>query len=235
MKLRTAALLLAVVCAGSVMAGAQSSVVPAQVPGPVELNAPEPIDLTYVHPSQETKLKNYVFDAFGPYPIAGAVVVAGIGQVENTPSAWGQGAAGYGKRFASDLGIAAITTSTRYGLAEALKEDTLYYRCDCKGLFPRLGHAIVSSVTARHGGDGHRAFSISAFAAPYAGTITAVYLWYPNSYGARDALRMGNYNLLGNVGQNILLEFFYSGPHSMLTRMHSNPQLSPTTPAPSHE
>ncbi len=230
MKICTAALMLVCVCAGSIMASAQATTAPAQIPGPVELNAPEPIDLTYVRPTQATKLKNYVFDAYGPYPIAGAAVVAGIGQVDNTPSAWGQGAAGYGKRFASDFGIAAITTTTRYGLAEALKEDTLYYRCECKGLFPRLGHAVASSVTARHGTDGHRAFSISAFAAPYAGTITAVYLWYPGSYGARDALRMGNYNLLGSVGQNILLEFFYSGPHSVLSRMHSNPQPSATGP-----
>ena len=29
-------------------------------------------DLTYVRPTGATKLHNYVFDAFGPYPIAGA-------------------------------------------------------------------------------------------------------------------------------------------------------------------
>jgi len=235
MKVGRVALLLTVICAGSLVVCAQAPVAPAQIPGPVELNAPEPIDLTYVRPTQATKLRNYVFDAFGPYPIAGAAVIAGIGQAENTPSAWGQGAAGYGKRFASDFGIATVTTSTRYGLAEALKEDTLYYRCECKGLLPRLGHSVLSSVTARHGADGHRAFSVSAFAAPYAGTFAAVYLWYPGNYGARSALRLGNLNLLGDVAQNVLLEFFYSGPHSRLSRMHSNPQASQTAPASTHE
>jgi hypothetical protein len=235
MKIGRVALLLTVVCAGCAVASAQPPVAPEQIPGPVELNAPEPIDLTYVRPTQATKLRNYAFDAFGPYPIADAAVIAGVGQAENTPSSWGQGASGYGKRFASDFGIAAITTTARYGLAEALKEDTLYYRCECKGLLPRLGHAVVSSVTARHGADGHRAFSISAFAAPYAGTFAAVYIWYPNNYGPRSALRLGNLNLLGDVGQNILLEFFYSGPHSRLSRMHSNPQPSQAAPEPSHE
>jgi len=33
---------------------------------------------------------------------------------------------------------------------------------------------------------------------------------------------MGNYSLLGYVGANISLEFLYSGPHSLLTRMHLN-------------
>jgi hypothetical protein len=42
--------------------------------------------------------------------------------------------------------------------------------------------------------------------------MTAVYAWYPNRYNAKDALRMGNYSLLGYVGGNIALEFFFSGP-----------------------
>jgi len=179
-------------------------------------------DLTYIRPTQKTKLHNYVFDAFGPYPIVGAAFAAGINQGQNTPPEWKQGAEGYGKRFASDFGIAAITTTTRYTLAEAFREDTLYYRCECKGVFPRLGHAVISTFTARRGEDGHRVFSIPALIAPYAGTMTAVYAWYPGRYEAADALRMGNYTLLGYVGGNIALEFLYSGPHSLLSRMHLN-------------
>ena len=160
-----------------VMAKAQSLV---DTSGFVESPAPQ-ADLAYMRPTQEIKLRNYVFDAFGPYPIVGAAMAASIGQAENTPAAWGQGAAGYTRRFGSDFGIAAISTTTRYALAEALKEDTLYYRCECKGLLPRLSHAVVSTLTARHGEDGHRAFSVSGLVAPYAGTMTAVYAWYPTT------------------------------------------------------
>jgi hypothetical protein len=209
------------------------SLVAAEDPSSVTVLAePAQLDFAYTRPTQETKLRNYVFDAFGPYPIVGAAGVAGISLADHSPAEWQLGAAGYAKRFGSDLGIAAISTSTRYALAEVLKEDTLYYRCDCKGVFPRLGHALVSTVTARHGQDGHRAFSFSAFVAPYAGTMTAVYAWYPGDYGARSALRMGNYNLLGDLGENILLEFFYGGPHSLLSRMHlNNPHAAPVTEA----
>jgi len=209
------------------MAHAQSWAATVDSSGSIESPAPSS-DLVYVRPTQQIKLRNYFFDAFGPYPIAGAAAVAMVGEMDNTPSAWGQGASGYGRRFGSNLGIAAVSTTTRYAMAEALKEDTLYYRCECKGVLPRLGHAVLSSFTARHGADGHRAFSYSAFAAPYVGTVTAVYAWYPDNYGARAALRMGNYNLLGSAVQNIMLEFIYSGPHSLLTRMHiTNHELAP--------
>jgi hypothetical protein len=179
-------------------------------------------DLTYVRPTESIKVHNYLFDTFGPYPIAGAAFVAGIGQTYNSPPEWKQGAEGFSKRFGSAFSIAAISTTTRYGLAEAFKEDTLYYRCECKGVFPRLRHAVISTLTARRGDDGHHVFSFPSLIAPYAGTMTAVYAWYPDRYNYKDAFRMGNYTMLGYVGGNIALEFLYSGPHSLLSRMHLN-------------
>jgi len=179
-------------------------------------------DLTYTRPTEKIKIRNYVFDAFGPYPLAGAAFAAGIGQAYNTPPEWKQGARGYGLRIGSAFGIAAVSTTARYGLAEAFKEDELYYRCECRGFFPRLSHAVTSTLTARRGEDGHRVFSFPGLIAPYAGTMTAVYAWYPGRYNGKDAFRMGNYTMLGYVGGNIALEFLYSGPHSLLTRMHLN-------------
>lgn len=177
-------------------------------------------DLTYFRPPHKTKLRNYFFDAFGPYPIVGAALVAGVNQAYNTPPEWGQGAQAYGERFGSDFGVAVVTTTTRYAMAEAFREDTLYYRCECKGAFRRLRHAVISTVTARRGEDGHRVFSFPALVAPYAGTMTAVYGWYPGRYRAADALELGSYSLAGFTGENIAREFFYNGPRSLLSRMH---------------
>ncbi len=174
----------------------------------------------YTRPTETTKLRNYSFDGFGPYPIGVVAVAAGISQIDDSPPEWKEGAAGYGKRFASTFGVLAVTATTRYTLAEALHEDTLYYRCECKGVFPRLGHAMFSTLTARRGEDGHRVFSLPALVAPYAGTMVAVYGWYPGRYDDKDAFRMGNYALLGYVGWNIAREFVHGGPHSMFSRMH---------------
>ena len=176
--------------------------------------------LTYTRPTQTMKLHNYFFDAFGPYPITISAVAAGIDQIDNSPPEWNSRAAGYGKRFGSDLGIEAVSTTTRYALSEALKQDPLYYRCECSGVFPRLGHAVISTFTARTGEDGHRVFSLPALVGPYAGSFVAVYAWYPDRYGAKDAFRIGNYSLLEYMGGNIALEFFYTSPRSWLSRMH---------------
>jgi len=191
-------------------------------------------DFTYVRPTQGAQVRSYVFDSFGPYPITGAALAAGLDQYTNSPPEWNQSVAGYGKRFGSDLGIEAVGTTTRYALAEALKEDTIYYRCECTGFFPRLRHAVVSSLTARRGEDGHAVFSFPALVAPYAGTMTAVYGWYPNRFGAKDAFRMGNYNMLVYLGGNISFEFFYSGPHSLFSRMHLNNPYGAAESGPNH-
>jgi hypothetical protein len=180
------------------------------------------LDPAYVRPTQKIMVYNYIFDAYGPYPLVGAALTAGINQATNAPPEWKQGVEGYSKRFGSDFGIAAVGTTTRYGLAQAFKEDTLYYRCECSGLLPRMRHAVFSTLTARQGQDGHRVFSLPALVAPYAGSMTAVYGWYPNRFNAMDGFRIGSYSLLAYMGSNVALEFFYSGPHSMLARMHLN-------------
>jgi hypothetical protein len=93
---------------------------------------------------------------------------------------------------------------------------------------------VLSTLTARRGEDGHRVFSFPALVAPYAGSMTAVYGWYPDRFGAKDALRIGSYNMLAYVGSNISLEFFYSGPHSLLSRMHLNNAHGAPDPGPNH-
>lgn len=195
---------------------------------------PARFDLTYIRPTERTKVSNYAFDAFGPYPVAGAAFAAGINQWTNSPPEWGQGAEGYGKRFGSDFGIAAVGTTTRYGLAEAFREDTMYYRCECGGPVLRLRHAVISTLSGRRGEDGHRVFSISALAAPYAGSMIAVHFWYPDRFDLKDAFRMGNYGMLSYMGGNIALEFFYSGPHALISRMHLNNTHGSLDKGPNH-
>ncbi len=194
--------------------------------------APVKPDMTYVRPMPRATLRNYTFDTFGPYAFAGTALVAGLDQATNTPPEWKQGFAGYADRFGSDFGIALVGTTARYGLAQAFREDTSYYRCACRGAFPRMRHAASSTFTARRGQDGHLVFSFPALVAPYAGATTAVFSWYPNRYGAKDALRMGNYSLLESIGANIALEFLYGGPHTLLSHVHLNHGHGTSDPSP---
>jgi hypothetical protein len=100
--------------------------------------------------------------------------------------------------------------------AQVLREDTIYYRCECSGFSHRLVHSLWSTVAARHGDDGHYRFSVSNLAAPYAGTMTAALGWYPGRYEPSDGFRMGNYLLLSYAGLNVAKEFIYGGPHTLM-------------------
>jgi hypothetical protein len=176
--------------------------------------------IAYHKPTEHEKIRNFAFDAFGPYPFITAAAAAGIQQANNAPPEWGQGWGSYGERFGSNYGIQLITTTTRYAVAEAFREDTIYYRCACRGFFPRLENALISTVTARRGADGHRVFSLAAIGAPYAGTMAATLGWYPSRYEAMDGFRTGNYNLAAHAGENIALEFIYGGPHTVFGNVH---------------
>jgi hypothetical protein len=178
---------------------------------------PSPI-LAYAPPTEKEKLRLFAFDAFGPYEFAKAALAGGLDQETNSPPEWGGGAGPFGERVASNFGIQLVTTTTNYGLAEILREDAAYYRCQCKGFFPRFGHALISTLTARHGQDGHTIFSVPGLVSPYAGTMTAL-AWYPARYNVKDGFRMGNYNLLTQAAGNVAMEFIYGGPHTMFRHL----------------
>jgi hypothetical protein len=224
-RLRVVPFLIAITCLGTEAAPARAQAAAGEGSSSVNFatrfseTTHAELNLTYVRPTEKIKIRNYMFDAFGPYPIVGAAILGAVNQANNTPPEWGQGFKAYGERVGSDFGIALATTTTRYALAEAFREDTIYYRCDCKGIVRRMQHAVISTVTARHGEDGHRRLSFPALIAPYAGTTTAIYGWYPGRYDVKDGLRMGNYALLAFVAGNIAREFIYGGPHTLFSQL----------------
>jgi hypothetical protein len=185
---------------------------------------PEPPVYAYQAPTEGMKLRNYLFDAFGPYPLAMTALIAGYHQATRNPPDWREGFAGYMQRYGSDFGTSAAGVTGRYLAGEALHEDTLYYRCDCKRFWPRLEHAVMSTLIARREDDGKLVFSVAGMVQPYAGSFTAVYGWYPRRFGAKDAFRMGNYGLLDAAAGNISIEFLPGrlgpGGASWITRLH---------------
>ncbi|HXW60999.1 MAG TPA: hypothetical protein VEJ45_00230 [Candidatus Acidoferrales bacterium] len=161
----------------------------------------------------------FAWNALGPVAFAGSAFAAAIDQGFDFPHQWGKGDGGYSDRVASNLGIGLVTATVQYSLAEAFHEDTAYYRCTCVGFFPRLWHAAVSTVAARHGEDGDISFSVALTASPFIGTMTAATTWIPSHDGFILGFRMGTDNLLGQFGQNAALEFLYGGPRTLLGRI----------------
>jgi hypothetical protein len=166
----------------------------------------------YTRPTATARAKDYFIDSFGPFAILAAAAAAGVQQADNNPREWHQGASGYGDRFGSAYGQAAITGTAKYALAEVLRMDTRYYHCECTGFFPRLGHAIYSNITARMGDDGHRVFSVPSMASPFAGGMGAL-MWYPDRYGPKDGLRFSAYALAISFANPIAKEFIFKNKH----------------------
>lgn len=180
---------------------------------------PAQLNMTYTPPTRSQMLHHYFSDSFGAFAIMSVAAAAGIDQATSFPPDWQQGLKGYGQRFASEFGMATVTTTMRYALGAALKEDTVYYPCQCTGAWPRLRHAVMTSFTA-YRKDGHEVFSVPAFVAPYVATTTAVSVWFPRRYDYEDALRLGNYYLLYDIAGNIATEFLANAPHAVFSHLH---------------
>lgn len=172
-------------------------------------------ETTYVRPDFHRRFHNYLLSTFGPIQMVTLAAGSAISDADNVPPEWGQGWGAYGERFVSDVGSSTTAGSTNFLLGEALHLDTKYYPCACKGVWPRVRHALISSVTARAGEDGHRVFSPPAVVSPYAGAFSTL-AWYPARYGPKDAFRTGNYDLLDSVGMKIALEFL----HPLFRKLH---------------
>jgi hypothetical protein len=160
----------------------------------------------YVFPTARERFNRYVKSTVGPERLLRTAASAGISQWKDSPEEWGQGAKGYSKRFASDLGQNAIQQTVTYGLDSALKLDTGFQRSKREGFFPRLKDALAQNVTSRNK-SGRRVISVPRFVGVYTGAIIANETWYPDRYSYKDGLRRGTGSLLTGFGINVLREF----------------------------
>lgn len=169
----------------------------------------------YVRPDFHQRVRSDLLSTFGPAQVSRVVFGAAFSHADDVPPEWGQGWGAYGERLASHFGSSLAEGTTNFVLGEALGLDTKYYPCTCRGVWPRIKHALISSVTARTGEDGHRVFSLPSVGSPYAGAF-ATLAWYPPRYNVKDAFRTGNYYLLDEVGMKLALEFL----HPVLKKFH---------------
>ena len=163
----------------------------------------------YIFPTSEQRLRRYGRSMFGPFAIGRVALSAGINQWNDSPEEWGQGAEGYGKRFASQFGRNVIRQSVQFGLSEAIHLDTGFQRSKRKGFGPRLRDALVQNVTSRTR-TGKRVVSVPILAGAYASPIIAYETWYPGRYSYKDGLRSGSISLATGFAINALREFVFN-------------------------
>jgi len=111
--------------------------------------------------SAHGKWRLFVKNETDPFTIGWAAFEAGIAQANNDLPGYGQGAAGYGKRFGA--GLANEVAGGFFGtfmFPSVLHQDPRYYRLGSGPFKKRLGHALIRPVLT-HKDSGGRAFNWS--------------------------------------------------------------------------
>lgn len=150
----------------------------------------------------------FVQDTFDPATSLSVGFNAGLDQVQNTDPSFGQGAAGYGKRFGANFADQASGEFFKdFAYPTLFSQDPRYYRLEHASGGRRLLHAL-GHVFVAHREDGTHTFNASE----WLGTASAVALsntYHPdNQRGFSPAARRLGYGVIQDMGFDILREFW---------------------------
>ncbi len=173
---------------------------------PEAVTRPEPGVSIYIPQTQKERLHYYFKHMFSFESVVRSAAGSGINQALDIPHEWGQGAEGYGRRFASSYGNHIVQATVMYGTSAVLHEDNRYFRSGLTGTGPRLKYALRSSFMARHD-DGSMHFSISRIGS-YAAAAAISRAWQPPStIGPLHAVDSYAIAVGVEVGFNVAREF----------------------------
>jgi hypothetical protein len=151
----------------------------------------------------------YAKHELGPKPVAMAAAGAGINQANNTPKEWGQGAAGFGKRFASAFSKHLVHKAIQYPVARILHEELSYRPSGKHGFKPRLEYALMGVVVTHKTNGNHRRTVNAGEISGAVGSGLISRLWQPASVHTLAAGFSSAGITLGiDAGQNVVREFW---------------------------
>lgn len=160
-------------------------------------------------------------DTVDPFTFVSAAFYGGIAQWQNDYSGYGQGAQGYGKRFAAAYADQAIGNYLTEAIFPVLlRQDPRYFRLGTGGTLARLGYALSRTLITRTDA-GKKQFNFSEFLgnSTAAGIST---LYYPaaqrtiGEVGEKFALQ-----LVGDSAFNVLIEFWPDMRRAILHKEHN--------------
>ncbi len=160
----------------------------------------------YVPLTGHERLKRYLKDTVDPIAFLRSGASAGFGQLRDRPKEWGEGAEGFGRRFASSYAEHLTYSTLVFGLSSLLHEDNRYLPSQETTTSRRIRYALESSVLARHD-DGTRHVSISKLTA-FVGAAFISRTWQPHSSrGVGGAISNVGTTMGVAAGFDVLREF----------------------------
>ncbi len=144
----------------------------------------------------------------GPRALARTAAGALITHATNTPSEWGQGTAGFGKRFASGLGKSLVKTGIQFPVAYFRHEAIGYRRSNLEGAGPRLRYALLSTVYTHRTTTGERTVAAGEIAGALGSGLISR-LWQPPSTATlASGFASAGIAIAADAGFNVLREFW---------------------------
>lgn len=164
--------------------------------------------------STKDKFLLFVKDSIDPITFLGASFDAGISQAEDDDPSYGQGAAGYGKRFGANMaGNATSDFFKEFAYPTIFSEDPRYYPLGTGSRKKRLLHAVEHSVIA-YRVNGSRMFNFSEWLGT-ASTIPISNTYHPDSRrGFSPAAERFGFAVGNDVGWDVLREFWPEIAHT---------------------
>lgn len=157
--------------------------------------------------SAKEKFKIAGLDAWDRGTVALAAAFAGESQISNTEPAFGQGVAGYARRFGTAYADFVIGDYMTEGIYPTiLHQDPRYFRKGRGSGMARLGYA-VGQIFWTHKDSGGTQFNYSEVV----GNSTAVAIstaYYPDGRNAADAVQALGTQLAVDTASNIVKEFW---------------------------
>jgi len=167
------------------------------------------------------KFKMTAEGTFDPYEFFIVGVLAGIRQADHTNPGFGEGAAGFGKRYGTAFADQAIGNIMVGGvLPSLLRTDPRYFQLGTGGFVYRAGYAFSRIFVTRTDSGGHT-FNFSEFAGN--GVATGISTFYYPAQGRSVSGSLANWGtqMVVDAFGNELKEF-WPDIHRKLHRRHRN-------------
>jgi hypothetical protein len=168
--------------------------------------------ISYVHdPAPMTTKQKFSLashDTFDPVSLIGVGLAAGIEQANNTYAGYGQGAAGYGKRFAAKFGDGRTSDFLSHAVFPSLfHQDPRYFYQGTGSVKSRMVHAASFAIITRR--DSGKPMPNYSYFLGDIGSGALSNLYYPHAdRGIGLVFTNAAIGIAGKAGGTIIREFF---------------------------
>ncbi len=133
---------------------------------------------------------------------------AALDQRSDSPSEWGDGAAGFGRRMAARTALTLSQSGVQHGTAALLRLDPRGDQTRSTSRHPlrRTAHALARTFVTRDT-RGRSVPNVPLFAGAFGGAL-ASRAWYPDRDGpGHEAVRVASLTIAAQAGVNVFREF----------------------------